>query len=293
VGVDLAVEISPRRKRFTVNEKPQRSFSDYLGSLFAVAFTPSDLTLLQGASSPRRRFLDRVVSGVKPAQLGDLQRYDDVLKSRNRLLKEPVVDSELLSVYTDQMIPLAARIVERRLDVIGSIKSIVQEIFASIFEDDLEICCQYDCRWLPSGEIVASKVTDLEEQLRQRISDQHRAERGAGHTLIGPHRDDLKVSLNGLPARDYASQGQLRSAVLALKLTEIRYFQQVNGHNPVLLLDDVSSELDRRRNAQLFELVREVDGQTFITTTDRSYIQIDSDVRCYDVADGQVTLASG
>lgn len=284
----VAVELADRRKRFTVNNKTIASFASYLGALRAVVFSPADLRLLQGSASERRRFLDRVVSGTSAAHLTDLQDYDAAVRSRNQLLKDSRVDPMLLDAYTDQMIPLAGRIIERRLTALAAMAPIISEVFNEVFSPDFSVDCVYQCRWL-EDEPVQSVAILVEDQLRHSLTALANRERRSGHTLAGPHRDDLAITLNGLPTREYASQGQSRAIVLAMKITEIRYLQESNGDCPVLLLDDVSSELDRRRNEQLFAFIRGVQAQTFITTTDRQYIGITEDLREYRVEEGQIT----
>jgi len=284
---EVAVDLEKSRKKFSVNGKAIHKFASYLGTIAAVVFSPGDLYLLQGPANERRRFIDRVVCGAMPAHLDDLQRYEKALRSRNQLLKDPRADRELLDSYTDQLVPLAARIVYRRLGVLDAMQPVLASVFHDIFAPDIQVELRYDCGW--TDDELASEIDDLEQQIRAGIESRAHAERRAGHTLVGPHRDDLAATLDGLPTREYASQGQTRSIILALKMTEIAYLETTRGDCPLLLLDDVSSELDKRRNAQLFEFVRGKEGQTVITTTDRSYIQIERDVRAFAVTAGEVS----
>lgn len=288
-SLSVALAIDQGRKRFSINQQVVPSFADYLGTLVLVVFSPSDLNLLRGAASERRRFVDRVVCGAQPAHLADLQDYETALRSRNQLLKEPRLDPALLAVYTDQWLPPAARITARRLAAIDALRDDVQSVFARIFSPDLRVDLDYDGRWWDGAASLPPDAQLIEPRLRAALERCHDDERRAGHTTVGPHRDDLRVALDGMPVREYASQGQTRSIVLALKVTEIRYLERMNGDGPVLLLDDVSSELDERRNAQLFELIGDIASQTFITTTDRRYIRIDDDLQVFNVAAGRIT----
>lgn len=288
----LQLELGPRSRRFKVNGKPVRSFADYLGTMTAVVFTPADLLLLQGGAGERRRFVDRVSCMAMPSQLGDLQDYEKALRARNALLKDARPDLALLEAYTDQLVPLGARVIQRRCEVIAAMRPLLEATFADIFGAHLPLEMTYDCRWLPSGEQLAGDEASVAAQLGEVLAAKRGAELRSGHTMAGPHRDDLSFVLDGMPAREFASQGQTRAVVLALKMSEIRFISERRGDRPILLLDDVSSELDERRNAQLFAYIRGNDGQTVITTTSRDYIRIDADFRCYRVADGDIDLHS-
>ena len=286
---DVRLEIGGRRKRFWVNEMGINSFADYAGTIQAVAFTPTDLRLLQGGAQERRRFLDRVVADVRSAHLADLQMYDTALKNRNHLLKDGRPDNALLSAYTEQLVSLGARITIRRREILADITPSIEKVFAEVFSPELPIGCEYRCGWLPDETDVSATAEDIESRLAEALDNLSVQERRSGFTLAGPHRDDLAVTLDGLPTREYASQGQSRSVVLAMKITQIQYLEKTNGDCPILLLDDVSSELDRLRNERLFDFVREINAQTFITTTDRRYIGIDEDTLEYRIDTGVIS----
>ncbi len=294
VGKDLRVEIGERRKRFWINENAIKSFSDYAGALRTVIFSPADLRLLHGSSKERRAFIDRIVCNTQPVHLVDLQNFETALKSRNQLLKDPQPDRILLDAYTDQFCPLAARIIARRNQVLSAIEPTIRAVFHSIFAPGFDVRCLYFSKWRTDQPNEANSdlptVERTEEILREHLVSTRHAERRAGFTLVGPHRDDIKVFLNDLPTREYASQGQARAIVLAMKITEIRYIEEVNRECPVLLLDDVSSELDRTRNEQLFSFIRELSAQTFITTTDRRFIGIEEDVAEWVLRDGELSV---
>ena len=294
VTKDLRAEIGERRKKFWINQNAIKSFSDYAGSLRTVIFSPADLRLLHGSSKERRAFIDRIVCNVQPVHLVDLQNFETALKSRNRLLKDPQPDRILLEAYTDQFCPLAARIISRRHEVLSAIEPTIRDVFHSIFAPDFHVRCAYFSKWKrdQSGEPDTAQTTPqaLEETLRDHLASTRHAERRAGFTLVGPHRDDIKVALNDLPTREYASQGQARAIVLAMKITEIRYIETINQECPVLLLDDVSSELDRTRNEQLFSFIRELSAQTFITTTDRRFIGIEEDLAEWLIKNGELSV---
>ncbi|MCA9562315.1 MAG: DNA replication/repair protein RecF [Myxococcales bacterium] len=288
LSTELACEINDGRKKFSINGKGISSFAEFSGTLSAVVFSPSDLSLLQGSASERRSFIDRVICGTSSTHIGDLQNFEQALKARNQLLKEERINRSLVDVYTEQLIPLAVRITQRRRAAVRDMQPMVQAAFSQIFSPDFEFSWTYELGW--SSENLSQDEDDsLTKLLEREFEGAWQAERRLGHTRVGPHRDDVIVSLNGMPAREFASQGQTRAAVLALKMTEIAYLRERNQQNPVLLLDDVSSELDALRNEQLFAFIRENQGQTFITTTDRKYIRVGDDAISFQVAGGRVT----
>lgn len=284
--VELAVD--EKRKRFSIDGKGIQSFSKFLGTLSVVAFSPNDIELVRGSATLRRRFIDKVVCGIRPAQMVDLQDYDKVLRSRNLLLKEARPNTDLFSIYTEQLVEIGARIVSRRLETLLAVAPKVESVFSTIFENGRQLECQYVAKWC--DEDWCSDGDWLKERIERAIDHSRVRERQAGFTVVGPHRDDMRITLDGLPVREYASQGQLRSAVLAMKITEIQILEEHNGEQPVLLLDDVSSELDPRRNEQLFDFIKELQGQTFITTTAQEFIRISDSYRHFRINAGAVEL---
>ena len=284
--IELAID--EKRKRFFIDGKGIQSFSKYLGSLSVVAFAPNDIELVRGSAALRRRFIDKVVCGIRPAQMTDLQDYDKVLRSRNFLLKEARPNTDLFSIYTEQLVEIGARLVSRRVETLFALAPKVEAVFSTIFESGRKLECQYTSKWC--DEDWCSDSVWLKERIEAAFDRSRVRERQAGFTVVGPHRDDVKIMLDGLPVREYASQGQLRSAVLALKITEIEILQEHTGEQPVLLLDDVSSELDPKRNEQLFDFIKKLEGQTFITTTAQEFIRISDSYRHFYIDSGTVEL---
>ena len=184
------------------------------------------------------------------------------------------------------------RVLRRRLDFIKHFRPVLSRIFGSIFSPHLQADLSYDATWIDGKLDLEEALADesylsmmLEESLR-RTADEERAR---GYTVVGPHRDDLRATLDGHNVRAFASQGQTRAFVLAMKIAEITYLEERYHFAPILLLDDVSSELDRERNRFLFDFLNQRDGgQVFITTTHRDHILLEEDLQVFSVDDGHI-----
>jgi DNA replication and repair protein RecF len=246
-----------------------------------VLFAPEDLRLPRGAPAQRRKFLDRAIWNGAPAYLGEAQTYDRVLRSRNAVLREGGARDDLLDVYDEQLAKAAAPIVARRRRLVEELRPRAQRAFERV-TGGLRL------------DVSHETLLDFDEaQIPVELLAKLRAERGRdrarGATSSGPHTDDLALVLDGRAASAYASQGQLRAIVLALKIAEIELTTDRIGDPPVLLLDDVSSELDPTRNAQLFEFLRGVRCQAFITTTQATHVLLTEERKDYRVLSGTIS----
>lgn len=300
------IEITPTGKAVHLNDSPVHNLSRFFGSLNAIVFSPDDLSILKGGPAERRQFLDRAIFNISAAYLADAVGYQKVLKQRNALLRNDRPDPGLMDIYDEQLAELGGAIARRRLEFMREFKPLFRQSFEAIFSgahqespqtwDGLppatpEVELVYEARWR-SGPPPAEGDADAQEALTDQLAMALSASRGEdirrGFTTRGPHRDDLGLSLGGHSARTFASQGQQRAMVLSMKIAEVRLFQERRGFRPILLLDDVSSELDRTRNRFLFDFLGQHPGQVFITTTHRDHILLDEDVTTFKVQDGLV-----
>ena len=248
---------------------------EHYGALNTVMFSPEDLQLVKGEPALRRRFFDMQISQTDPIYYDLLVKYNRVLLQRNRLLKELRDEGgreEILQPWNQEFIKLATAITKKRLTALAKLEAIASAIYASITSNQEELKVHYELK-ANNGELLhpssASEVT--EAFYTEHLTERQRVYILRGNTGIGPHRDDLQLLLNGLSLRSFGSQGQQRSGALALKLSQLEYVHREIGEFPVLLLDDVMSELDDSRRAQLLLFI---DGrvQTFITVNDRELI---------------------
>lgn len=295
----VRIEVGPRSKRVLLNDQPVRQLSRFFGSLNAIVFAPDDIRMVKGGPEGRRKFLDRAIFNCEAGYLADIMAYEDVLKQRNALLKESHSNKTLLEVYDEQLADSGAKVLLRRLHWLRSYTPLFVEAFAAIFlgedrDTPLQAEIAYEQSWLgPVSDSLLEMALD-EDSCREALRTALRASRGEDirrkFTTRGPHRDDLSILLAGHSARQFASQGQQRALVLALKVAEVQLFEDRKGFRPILLLDDVSSELDRIRNRFLFDFLQQSAGQVFITTTHRDHILLDQRVTCFQVDQGQIVL---
>jgi DNA replication and repair protein RecF len=288
----VRLEVTERGKKIFLNDSPVRQLSDFFGTVNVVMFGPEDIAILKGSPSNRRRFIDRAIFNARPAFATETQHYEEVLGQRNALLKSDRVDTSLLGVYDEQLIQYGARIVERRLDFLRHFRPIMSQTFAEIFAEGFDADIRYDMKWSDRTDLNEDTLEDriaIEQVLASGLERTRRDEKMRGYTLIGPHRDDLSTTLGGRDVKTYASQGQHRAYILAMKIAEITHLEDRYHFAPILLLDDVSSELDRERNKFLFDFLRSrMEGQVFITTTHRDYILLEEDVRTFSVEAGAI-----
>jgi DNA replication and repair protein RecF len=264
----LDLTLLPKGKKARVNQVEKRKISDFVGHLNIVLFAPEDLMLVKGGPQARRRFLDVEIGQVSPHYLYNLTQYARVLLQRNNLLKEAGKGGrkteliQMLSIWDEQLSVYAAKIIQKRVSFLERLQTFASEIHRRITggQEDLQlryhsVVYQED---LPPTELPAHIFAELQKKQK------HDLERGT--TSLGPHRDDIGVWINGRDVHTYGSQGQQRTAALSMKLAEIELIRHEVGEYPVLLLDDVLSELDESRQLHLLQSMGER-VQTLITTT--------------------------
>ncbi len=297
------IEVCGDRKEVYLGDLSVQRLADFFGTLNVVVFTPDDLSLVKGSPSERRRFLDRAIFNLRATYAGDAVGYDKILKQRNAMLKGERVDAVLLDVYDEQLALSGGRVASARHRFVEQFSARFAAAFGEIF-GGLSATVTYESPWwdrsaLPetpesaprAGRILDrddALVSSAQDALRAALARRRQEDMRRGQTSTGPHRDDLRVELESRSARTFASQGQQRALVLAMKIAEVEFFESERGFRPILLLDDVSSELDRARNRFLFDYLRAHDGQVFITTTHRDHILLEEDVVAYEVEAGNV-----
>ena len=268
----VAVEIGPEGRTAFLDGKTLAS-SDRLDAFFegraAVCFSPDDLFLVKGGPDQRRRFLDRAAFNRWPAVLSEARDYLRALRERNAALRHSGSDVE--ESFREPLVRAGARLVVRRVALLAELSPRMSEAFAQI-SGPVAAAAR-----LASRPAAGIQVEGSEEDIAARLSDalSHRIvrDREKGYTSVGPHMDDLGLSLGGNGARAYGSQGQQRALVLALKIAEIENLRDKLGRPPLLLLDDVSSELDPEKNAHLLRHLAALPGQAVLTTTDRRLLE--------------------
>ena len=236
-------------KKFFINSNEIKKVSDIFGNLVAVYFSPNDLVIVSGSPAERRDFMDTDISELSGSYYNLVQRYQKVLFQRNKLLKT-VHDKNLIidqiEVWNEQLASLAGLIIKTRKSFIKKLAPFADETIKFLSKDSDTLQIKYDgARGETSAEIKEEILKSLRFNLDKDME--------LGYTSIGPHRDDVVFELNGRDSKVFASQGQQRSIVLALKIAELLVFERELGEKPVLVLDDVFSELDSARQRKLYE----------------------------------------
>ncbi len=309
----LEVEINASRaNRASVNRSPLKRPRDLLGALRVVLFSPEDLALVKGDPADRRRFLDELVTQRWPRLGGVRADYDRVLRQRSALLKSlsgrrgPGRDdaaASTLEVWDDAVARFGAELVHARLRTLADMAPGVAEAYLAIAptNNDASLAYRSSSLGLPTG-LDGSGVTEAPDEgpfpdwspeeiasrLRERMAGRRAEELARGVTLVGPHRDDLVLTLGPLPAKGYASHGEAWSFALALRLGAYALLQG-DGVEPVLILDDVFAELDEVRRARLAERVGGAE-QVLITAAVPSDVPAGLSGRRYTIAEGEVSL---
>ena len=261
------------RRRITYAGESLRQ-RDLVGILPMVLFSPEDLFLVKGAPALRRRYLDAELSQASPAYYGELLRYTRILKQRNAVLKdirERLAAPEELPPWDAQLARSAAYIVTRRIAAVAQLGALSARVQAVLAAGE-ELALAYEIAGAGAEDFAEDDMTEaLHVWYNKMLCEGRARDIARAATGVGPHLDDLVLRVGGMSLRSYGSQGQQRTGALALKLAELFYLQENIGEAPILLLDDVMSELDADRRRALLDFIRHEHIQTFITATDAAY----------------------
>ena len=261
------------RRRITYAGESLRQ-RDLVGLLPMVLFSPEDLFLVKGVPALRRRYLDAELSQASPAYYGELLRYTRILKQRNAVLKdirERLAAPEELPPWDAQLARSAAYIVTRRIAAVAQLGALSARVQAVLAAGE-ELALAYEIAGAGAEDFAEDDMTEsLHLWYNKMLCEGRARDIARAATGVGPHLDDLVLRVGGMSLRSYGSQGQQRTGALALKLAELFYLQENIGEAPILLLDDVMSELDADRRRALLDFIRHEHIQTFITATDAAY----------------------
>lgn len=275
---DVELEVTVFRtdkKSIRVNGVRRGRILELLGQLNAVHFSASDLAIVSGDPSVRRRYLNLEISQVSPKYVYDLASYKKALEQRNRLLRDyrdrPSATGDLLDAYDEQMVAHGATILDKRRFYVERLAPLANDIHRELTDGAESLHVRY-APYVPLRE--GGGVEEISDAFRQHLKRLRGEETRRGVTLTGPQRDDLQFLIDGNDARLYGSQGQQRTVVLSLKLAEYRLMQEYVGEPPIMLLDDVLSDLDEARRGHLLAWLRNP-CQVFLTCTELSALPVD------------------
>lgn len=263
--VDVELVAAEGSRKFLRNGKPCRS-QDLPGTLLSILFCPDDLSLVKGSASMRRGELDSFGAQANAGYRKVLSAYTRSVEQRNRLLKDGC-DPVLLDAWDESVALGGATLLHHRLNLFTRLSSLVGEVYADVASGET-----LACRYVPSvaGAEAGMGRDQLRDLMLRRMEESRDDDLRRGQTLVGPHRDDISFEIEGRDARAFGSQGQQRTVALAWKMAEVRLCEDLLGERPLLLLDDVMSELDENRRACVTKFV-EGGIQTVITTTNLGY----------------------
>ena len=283
-SIPLEIDLTQKGRITKVNYLKQARLSDYIGHINVVLFAPEDLQLVKGAPAIRRKFIDIELGQIKPIYLSDLSSYNHVLKQRNTYLKSTQnIDETFLTVLDDQLVEYGCRVMNHRADFIQKMELFGKNKHFDISNQLEELSIRYQ----PSVNFVDKE--NLAESFHIALQKSRSRDLFKKNTGVGPHRDDMIFMINGMEA-SFGSQGQHRSLVLSIKLAEIELMESITKESPILLLDDVMSELDNTRQLKLLETISH-NIQTFITTTSLDHLQnLPDNLSVFTVDNGQLTV---
>ncbi|MDD2851241.1 MAG: DNA replication/repair protein RecF [Desulfuromonadaceae bacterium] len=281
----LSLVIETAGRKVGLDGKAVHKASELHGKLNAVVFSPDDTGMVRMGPESRRRYLDRMVYMGDIGYLHCWHSYQRILKQRNHLLKNS--DRTGLDIWTEKLAETGAEVIERRFGFVAVLDRKLQMYYATIAGGGEMSRISYH----PTG-VESKNREQIRVELLTLFKQQQRSDERYGTTTSGPHRDDLTFLLDDRPLKAFGSQGQQKSFVLALKMAEMDNLYDTFGESPLLLLDDMSSELDADRNNNLMEFLTTRNIQVFITTTDRSPALLDAAPHCavFHVEDGNLTF---
>ncbi len=289
VESQFEVILTDSSKKLKINRKEIKKYSDYISYVKVLIFSPYNVNFVKDGPGVRRKSINVVVSQFSNSYVTLLQNYNALLKKRNQFLKSIYCLNDSNRIYLDMInekfCSLAIDIYLQRKDFISKINDIIPNVYYEIMGyKDLFLDYSSNISFQGSKE-------DMIKQLREKLDSSFEREKFYGATLLGPHRDDFIFYLNGEELSIYGSQGQIRAAILSLKLAEVNIFKEKDGEYPILLLDDIFSELDVEKRNKLVQYILD-DVQTIITTTDINLIddELVNKARVFNVQGGKVVL---
>ncbi|MED3561113.1 DNA replication/repair protein RecF [Bacillus xiapuensis] len=292
-SLPLQLVISKKGKKAKCNHIEQQKLSQYVGNLNVVMFAPEDLNLVKGSPQVRRRFIDMEIGQVSPVYLHDMSQYQKILQQRNHFLKMMQIkkqsDQTMLEILTEQFIETAVKIIHKRFEFLQLLEKWAQPIHSGISRGLESLKIEYK----PSVDVLeGQELSKMIASYEEKFNKVKLREIERGTTLFGPHRDDLLFFVNNRDVQTFGSQGQQRTTALSVKLAEIELIHSQIGEFPILLLDDVLSELDDYRQSHLLNTIQ---GrvQTFVTTTsvDGIHHQTLKDASTFEVESGVLRKA--
>jgi DNA replication and repair protein RecF len=272
---------SAAERNLTLDGRPVKKLTDYLGVLRTVVFCTEDLQLIKGPARTRRRFLDLLVSQTHPTYLPILQRYAQALRSRNAMLKRPMGEPAALEGFSRELIATGEQIIRFRRELAPRLAPLVVSAAKKVSNSAEELRIDY--------------APNVKHDFAVELAQSQGRERVYRSTVVGPHRDEVQISVNDKPAAQFSSEGQKRTLAIAFKMAQAEYLSEIHGVIPILLIDDIMGELDLKRRSALLPLLERAHqsrGQVFMTATEENWPrELGGEVQRWQVSKGAVQRA--
>ncbi len=269
------------KRNSVINGVAKKNGSALVGKVCAVIFSPEHLSLIKDGPSGRRNFIDAAICQIKPSYVKSLAKYNRIILQRNTLLKQMQTNSGLemmLDVWNERAIALGMTIINQRLKYVEKLAQKAEKIYSGISGGE-EISINY-------RPLLSDNIENLEKFYRLQVEKAIKTDIKQGQSTIGPHRDDLEIKINSISARTFASQGQQRSAVVALKLSEAKILEENIGESPIIILDDVMSELDINRQNYI---LNKLEGrQIFISCCSEETVNLSKKSKIFKIHEGKI-----
>lgn len=277
---EVHIALSGDGKNVRVNGKVVYNLARYSANFSVVLYLPSDLDIVKGSPSVRRQYIDTLISNLDMQHAKDVRTYYKTLGQRNALLSRgSKINADTMEVWDEKLAESGARITARRVKAIKKVEEVLKKIYDSTsgVSSDIEIAYSYSY----------DNTGNIQQSIKQGLKSRLEKDKKRGHTSVGPHRDVISFHLNGKDTSSFASQGESKNLVLALKATEINIYSSMKEEKPILLLDDITSELDRKRKNFLFNLLLSYTGQIFVTSTSEEEIPYKGERKLFRVENGR------
>jgi len=284
----ISVFFANGRRRVFLNDIPKNYPTEIIGKFRAVLFTPSHLALVKEGPESRRKFIDAALCQLVPTYAQLMVKYNQTLKNRNTLLKNSQmqnIKSDLFEVWNYKLAELGAKVVKKRLEYLFRLEREVLKNYREISSGKESLKIGYVSS-IFKGNPNTKSESEMGKEFLCYLNREQKLDEKRGFTSKGPHKDDLEIILQGKSLKHFGSQGQQRSAVLALKLAEAAVMNQITGESPVVLLDDVMSELDETRKNYMIGKLKS--WQTFITGCEKNLISDFEDLKSFHIAHGSL-----
>ncbi|MBF7096088.1 DNA replication/repair protein RecF [Alkalibacter mobilis] len=269
VRISIDKNSSSETTGISINRNKVKSKNDLAGKFFIVDFTPEDLSIIREGPEKRRRFIDNEMLNIKPVHGSLLKDYNKVLRQRNELLKNISRDQSLKKtafIWDEKLVELGIRVIVNRIVFMQKLNRISKEIHTNLTDDKENLKLYYYSNLIRNND----DIENLEKIFREKLEENFKEDLKKGYTSIGPHLDDIKININDMDVKTYGSQGQKRTCALSLKLSQTRIIKEETHEDPIILLDDVMSELDPGRQQRIMEHFK--DNQVVITSTEINFL---------------------